>query len=185
MKLAELHSNAVDFQKSGIPVTFPELPRRLFPYLPDYQSKEVKLDDQTRYYESQKILGKLYRRIKIRAVPSVKSDDKPVPWDEHPIQHLLSKLKPDTIIEEERSEKDHVEWIFNGYVRELKGIRGIYSTGHIPLSEEGQSTGHIYISKPDFCFQLRGLHERRTRATFWKAPRRRGAEAPRGLRSTC
>jgi len=136
MKLAGLHSKAVDFQKSGIPVTFPELPKRSFPYLPDYQSKEVKFDDQTRYYQSPKALGELYRRIKIKEVPSVKPDGSTVPWEEHPIQRLISRLKPEAVIEEERSEKDYVESIFNRYVQDLKGIRGIYSTGHIPLSEE-------------------------------------------------
>jgi hypothetical protein len=49
---------------------------------------------------------------------------------------LISRLKPDAIIEGERSEKDHVERVFNRYVRDLKGIRGIYSTGRIPLTEE-------------------------------------------------
>ncbi|CAG8594773.1 3523_t:CDS:2 [Diversispora eburnea] len=56
IRLAQLHSEAVDFPKTGIPAEFPpELRSR---DAPDFMEKPDKP-----YYESQKVLGKLYRSI--------------------------------------------------------------------------------------------------------------------------
>ncbi|KAI9369211.1 RNA dependent RNA polymerase-domain-containing protein [Aspergillus egyptiacus] len=86
-KLAQLHSTAVDFSKTGIPVKLEEMPS-MSRYRPDFlapgpqaylhDKQEIKLepyyirpnpnDDEDsgpvhRYYRSEKILGKLYRAI--------------------------------------------------------------------------------------------------------------------------
>ncbi|KAL2828374.1 RNA dependent RNA polymerase-domain-containing protein [Aspergillus pseudoustus] len=86
-KLAELHSTAVDFSKSGVPVKFEDMPM-MNRYRPDFlapgplayvhDKQEIKLepyyirpnpdDDEDsgpvhKYYRSEKILGKLYRAI--------------------------------------------------------------------------------------------------------------------------
>ncbi|TFA98712.1 RNA-dependent RNA polymerase 6 [Trichoderma ghanense] len=87
IELAELHSTAVDFSKTGIPVTFPQLPKAkrmrpdfLAPAPPAhlYDRDEVNHigdpdsdeDDEDRmgmnrqeYYKSHKILGELYRGV--------------------------------------------------------------------------------------------------------------------------
>lgn len=78
--LAELHSTAVDFSKSGVPVDVKKIPRAA-PYRPDFVApsastkveKGIKRptdltepsegDQKYRYYESDRILGKLYRAI--------------------------------------------------------------------------------------------------------------------------
>ncbi|RIB03115.1 RNA dependent RNA polymerase-domain-containing protein [Gigaspora rosea] len=57
LKLAELHSKAVDFNKTGVPVTEP-LP--ILDEYPDFMENKNKKE-----YVSQKILGKLYRNINI------------------------------------------------------------------------------------------------------------------------
>ncbi|EXJ58741.1 hypothetical protein A1O7_06171 [Cladophialophora yegresii CBS 114405] len=87
IKLAELHSTAVDFSKSGIPVDLTKLPRSNH-FRPDFmapgphvviekakppsfaappESRDDGDDDEDgptyRYYESDKILGKLFRAI--------------------------------------------------------------------------------------------------------------------------
>ncbi|PLB44105.1 RNA-directed RNA polymerase QDE-1 [Aspergillus steynii IBT 23096] len=86
-KLAELHSTAVDFSKTGIPVNMREIPR-MNNFRPDFlapgprvslQGKtrmnfeelvshpayndEDDLDERRLYYRSEKILGKLYRAV--------------------------------------------------------------------------------------------------------------------------
>ncbi|KAJ0413452.1 RNA dependent RNA polymerase-domain-containing protein [Aspergillus carlsbadensis] len=86
-KLAELHSTAVDFSKTGVPVKFEDMPS-MNKYRPDFlapgplayvhDKQEIKLepyyirpnpdDDEDsgpvhKYYRSEKILGKLYRAI--------------------------------------------------------------------------------------------------------------------------
>ncbi|CAJ0902850.1 22617_t:CDS:10 [Entrophospora sp. SA101] len=65
LTLADLHSKAVDFNKSGIPVTdkLPELKN-----YPDFMEKKVKES-----YQSQGILGLLYRKIQL-----TKSEDDPL-----------------------------------------------------------------------------------------------------------
>ena len=57
LKLAELHSTAVDFAKTGIPATLPDH-LRVYTY-PDFMENKHYTS-----YESAKILGKIYRRSK-------------------------------------------------------------------------------------------------------------------------
>ncbi|KAF2666094.1 RNA-dependent RNA polymerase [Microthyrium microscopicum] len=86
-KLAELHSTAVDFSKTGIPVSFKDIPKAN-KYRPDffathskvhiYDRKDLEFEEpavsaynededdsmsNVKYYRSEKILGKLYRAI--------------------------------------------------------------------------------------------------------------------------
>eukprot|EP00966_Prymnesium_polylepis_P135889 3140328-Prymnesium_polylepis.3 len=58
IRLAELHSQAVDFPKTGVPAQFPrELRLKSFP---DFMGKK---DGHKRMYKSQKVLGILYRSV--------------------------------------------------------------------------------------------------------------------------
>lgn len=76
--LAKLHSAAVDFPKSGTPVSFAEMPRRKeslkpdFMY-PEYLASSVKKKDDNigkkndDYYQSKKVLGRLFRSIPLES----------------------------------------------------------------------------------------------------------------------
>ncbi|KAJ5693424.1 hypothetical protein N7462_002847 [Penicillium macrosclerotiorum] len=91
--LAQLHSRAVDFSKTGIPVRMEELPRTVTRFRPDFlapgpqahilNESDIHFDAQVlrstydeddglgpvqKYYRSEKILGKLYRAIDERQV---------------------------------------------------------------------------------------------------------------------
>lgn len=61
LQLAELHSIAVDFAKTGVPARIPQdlLPRNVRDQYPDFMGKHSKVS-----YISDKILGKLYRACK-------------------------------------------------------------------------------------------------------------------------
>ena len=62
--LADLHSRAVDFPKTGVVV---EVPRELRPTrFPDFMQNK-----QKEAYVSQTIIGRLYREIKVRHVPRI------------------------------------------------------------------------------------------------------------------
>ncbi|THU79982.1 RdRP-domain-containing protein [Dendrothele bispora CBS 962.96] len=68
MKMAELHSLAVDYPKSGNPVPIGEIPKRKNTLLPDWYAPETMYTlDETKYYKSQKAIGKLFRGIKLSA----------------------------------------------------------------------------------------------------------------------
>jgi RNA-dependent RNA polymerase len=64
-KLAELHSNAVDFPKSGRPVRLHEIPMPKHSAKPDWNAPEtVQVDYESgAYYGSTKAIGRLFRSI--------------------------------------------------------------------------------------------------------------------------
>ncbi|CAE6449490.1 unnamed protein product [Rhizoctonia solani] len=65
LKLAALHSKAVDFQKSGTPVEIKDLP---YPSRsrPDWDAGEVRIrGGQNNVYKSERALGQLYRDVKL------------------------------------------------------------------------------------------------------------------------
>ncbi|KAI0061951.1 RdRP-domain-containing protein [Artomyces pyxidatus] len=64
LKLAQVHSDAVDFPKSGQPVSIQSVPRLKRPERPDWNAGEfVNLDESKVYYRSNKAIGRLFRDI--------------------------------------------------------------------------------------------------------------------------
>ncbi|EIN05637.1 RdRP-domain-containing protein [Punctularia strigosozonata HHB-11173 SS5] len=63
IKLSQLHSDAVDFQKSGRSVPLGDVPRLLMRARPDWNAPETINPEDGAYYESTKAIGKLFRRI--------------------------------------------------------------------------------------------------------------------------
>ncbi|PIL32054.1 RNA-dependent RNA polymerase [Ganoderma sinense ZZ0214-1] len=70
-KLAALHSDAVDYPKSGQPVPVNEIPRLKFDMKPDWNAPETVNANNGNYYKSQKAIGKLSRLIELPAVQIV------------------------------------------------------------------------------------------------------------------
>ena len=67
--LAALHSDAVDYPKSGQPVPIKKIPRLKFQTRPDWNAPETSNNlDPTKYYESTRAIGRLYRSIELPAV---------------------------------------------------------------------------------------------------------------------
>jgi RNA-dependent RNA polymerase len=73
LALAELHSKAVDFFKSGTPVHIPELPPQKFRQQPDWSMGEGKRH-RTHFYTSDKALGQLFRAIELGNAPVNKNN---------------------------------------------------------------------------------------------------------------
>ncbi|RPD63037.1 RdRP-domain-containing protein [Lentinus tigrinus ALCF2SS1-6] len=72
LKLAELHSNAVDYVKSGRPVPIKQIPKLKDTRKPDWAAPEVVIRDKDTYYESPRAIGKLFRAIDLPALGEVK-----------------------------------------------------------------------------------------------------------------
>ncbi|KAI0348632.1 RdRP-domain-containing protein [Trametopsis cervina] len=72
MKLSALHSDAVDYPKSGQPVPLANLPRLKFKSKPDWHAPETITPDPEKYYESNRAIGLLCREIELPAVEKVK-----------------------------------------------------------------------------------------------------------------
>ncbi|KAG8832128.1 hypothetical protein FRC17_001999, partial [Serendipita sp. 399] len=68
--LARLHSTAVDFPKTGIPVHINDLPRAP-KERPDWESGEI-YSKKEKVYPSKRHLGHLYRAVELPAVPEAK-----------------------------------------------------------------------------------------------------------------
>lgn len=60
--LAQLHSDAVDYPKTGNPVNVANIPKLKFPK-PDWSAPETVEPDPVNYYQSQSAIGKLSRAI--------------------------------------------------------------------------------------------------------------------------
>ncbi len=75
LKLAELHSAAVDYQKRGTPVPLVQIPRLKFPSKPDWNQPEIGSTEGD-FYESQRAIGKLYRDINLSSDVDVKENAK-------------------------------------------------------------------------------------------------------------
>ncbi|KAJ3873480.1 RNA-directed RNA polymerase 2 [Lentinula edodes] len=76
LKLADLHSQAVDYPKTGNPVTFYSIPRKT-KYnnrLPDWYAPEsMEVIDEQKYYRSTRALGKLFRDIDLSSGSEISS----------------------------------------------------------------------------------------------------------------
>jgi len=63
MKLANLHSNAVDYPKSGQPVALNSIPRLKSRIKPDWNAPETVDISSGNFYESTRAIGRLFRAI--------------------------------------------------------------------------------------------------------------------------
>ncbi|TFK57359.1 RdRP-domain-containing protein [Heliocybe sulcata] len=72
MLLAQLHSDAVDYPKSGQPVPLKKIPKLKFRDKPDWNAPETVGASTEGYYDSQRAIGKLFRRIEMPAVHTVR-----------------------------------------------------------------------------------------------------------------
>ena len=69
LKLCQIHSNAVDYPKSGTPVALDSVPRPRMKMKPDWNAPEtVNLEISTDFYQSNKAIGRLFRAINLPPV---------------------------------------------------------------------------------------------------------------------
>ncbi|CAE6521754.1 unnamed protein product [Rhizoctonia solani] len=89
LKLAELHSKAVDFPKSGTPVAPSELPRSGRMPRPDWDAGELGFRSaRDEVYQSQRALGHLYRAIRL-------SEEKLSHQGTHPTPRFGTDIDPE------------------------------------------------------------------------------------------
>lgn len=74
--LAALHSDAVDYQKSGTPVARTRVPKPAIRVKPDWSAPETLSNNEQRkadYYESRRAIGQLYRDIELPALQDART----------------------------------------------------------------------------------------------------------------
>ncbi|KAH9066234.1 RdRP-domain-containing protein [Lactarius vividus] len=138
MKLATLCSKAVDYAKNGVPVdiTGGNLPKLLIKFKPDWDKKEVTGARELEYYESDRALGHMFRRITLRDPKEPIegfSMTGPIPPLEDPISRALGPLVQSTLntmtttttttaLEAPAAEILEPEELYACYVREMRYI---------------------------------------------------------------
>lgn len=168
--LANLHSKAVDYPKSGQPVPIGDIPRLPGRLKPDWNAPEtVNTASSLNYYESPKAIGHLFRAIDLpteqlghdirprlsrktnKQMSDQATDDMAdslnnLSFNAHLSEaiadHVNDFINTDTIIDESKLIQD----LFARYVSELHGICAVNSLSHArtaQLSEEEAIIGTV------------------------------------------
>jgi RNA-dependent RNA polymerase len=74
LKLSQMHSDAVDFPKTGVPIPFTAVPRPDVREKPDWSAPET-LRSSRGYYQSTKAIGRLYRAIDLQPLDRSKESE--------------------------------------------------------------------------------------------------------------
>ncbi|PCH33549.1 RdRP-domain-containing protein [Wolfiporia cocos MD-104 SS10] len=68
LRLSKLHSDAVDYPKSGSPVPLQQIPKLKFKAKPDWNAPETISSKAKGYYKSERAIGQLFRAIDLPAL---------------------------------------------------------------------------------------------------------------------
>ncbi|KAJ7577369.1 RNA-directed RNA polymerase 2 [Mycena floridula] len=172
IELAELHSLAVDYPKSGNPVPIASIPKRPNTLLPDWYAPEtMQTLDTERYYPSQRAIGRLFRDIDLPAAREATrggrrrrfrrrfgSDDEDLVItadlatlnveDEDPLSvyNVIHDRIADFIDEDETTAMDDIPDLLRFYRSELQNICSTHTLSHhraAMLREEEALVGTI------------------------------------------
>ncbi|KAI0782232.1 RdRP-domain-containing protein [Abortiporus biennis] len=161
LQLAELCSQAVDYQKRGIPVDMEKSPRRLIPYKPDWKQADETVLNADDYYISTRALGELFRSIKIPEKPQQIVSNTSNSLLAHAMTPKIKNyIKPH--LPHWRPSKEQfsmIKKVFESYVHELKYISLTHSLTDSPddkLEEEEIVLGTILAN----CTQHRYRKDR-------------------------
>lgn len=175
LELAQLCSQAVDYQKNGVRVDIKNAPHRLFPERPDFKKGEVDNPQGNDFYISEKTLGVLYRAIDI---PESSTGERhfvsPTPLEQHPIYKALkpeidryvlnSTLNGSTTVKSNGSGKSRIELLRTEYVDELRFICMTHCLSDHPgsaLTEEEIVVGTILAQSSQHRWRMERIYHMR------------------------
>ncbi|KAF5377659.1 hypothetical protein D9615_005257 [Tricholomella constricta] len=149
LELARLHSDAVDFPKSGNPVALDRIPKLRFKVKPDWNAPETVNPNSAQYYESNRAIGRLSRDIKLPVASTSGGKRQRPRRRELTVDQLSNNLKSlsvtddDDVVAQEVEFRvsqfldtamvpfnevvEHVQAIFHRYVSELRTICATYT----------------------------------------------------------
>ncbi|KAF8640510.1 hypothetical protein AX17_000172 [Amanita inopinata Kibby_2008] len=167
LELAKLHSDAVDYPKSGTPIELERIPKLKYKAKPDWNAPETAKQHSAKYYESGRAIGRLFRDIKLPAEQitasqthhrrrrrSSRMENTPESemGDYGVSSHVVEVI--DTLMENylgdqiwaEDSTLNDIKRIYDRYVSELRAICATHALSHSHsswLTEEEAFTGTI------------------------------------------
>lgn len=159
LRLAKLHSDAVDYPKTGNPVNVAEIPKLKFPR-PDWSAPETVEPDPVNYYQSQSAVGRLSRAINLEGyeplISGSQSGEGGPTSDNNALSAGGARLKNavegyvsrwiTTEYPQDKASSDLIAGLFSWFSRELASIASECSLNHRyskPLSEEELIVGII------------------------------------------
>jgi hypothetical protein len=154
IKLAEKASHAVDFQKTGTPVDFSDLPKASIEK-PDYLSWEsTNLEKSSLYYPSKKVLGVLFRRVPMEKRLEKRYEN---PTDGDKIYDALNALglydlglPPLQVPSDDLAEEmNHKLWAYCDQLLVIAKTHTITKSANVQLTEAELVSGTIQAKWPD------------------------------------
>jgi RNA-dependent RNA polymerase len=171
LTLANLHSDAVDYPKSGQPVSMKTIPKLKFPRRPDWNAPET-VNTTENYYPSHRAIGRLFRAIDLpietkpntrhpRSQKKAKRERAEDDLVERFTYFDLDGAREDPVFDAvedrvqdfidtygpwEQSDMDMISQLFERYTSELRGICAASTLSHArtaSLSEEEAIIGTI------------------------------------------
>ena len=139
----------VDFSKSGQPVNFEDIPGFPARCKPDWNRK-ASTQSSTMYYQSDRIIGKLFRQVKLeeklpRSTEQFSMDGEE--YQEHPFFDILTRRLREVFSQEldfnsilemtaRSGWQEELKWVLTKYQSELASIQALHSLSDQPLTEE-------------------------------------------------
>ncbi|KAH7883759.1 RNA-directed RNA polymerase 2 [Phlebopus sp. FC_14] len=150
--LASLHSDAVDYPKSGTPVALGEIPKLKHSRKPDWDIPETQDPSNNRCYKSDRAVGRLFREINLSelqkiSVPTTSRSGVDASFD-NPLCEAL-KARVSAFIPTEKHKRMHnivALRVFQRYMLELETICASHTLSHgrdASLTEEEVTIGTI------------------------------------------
>ncbi|KAK1223808.1 hypothetical protein PQX77_013332 [Marasmius sp. AFHP31] len=158
LKLSDLHSDAVDYPKTGNPVSPQRIPKLKYKAKPDWQAPEtLSTEHNADFYKSERAIGRLFRRIDLPPlhsdVPLTRNErrmiregrDQTRGVDSIAQSLATARLRDDPLIEvveshvekyiptstrRSREEREHIARIFAGYCSNLTSILRSFTLSH-------------------------------------------------------
>ncbi|KAG5353249.1 hypothetical protein C0989_008984 [Termitomyces sp. Mn162] len=167
MSLSNLHSDAVDYPKSGNPVAVDKIPKPLFSEKPDWNAPETVDLDSARYYQSQRAIGRLFRDITLPANLNPGRRPRRQQSNRRMMDEISNALDTNLLLTDDDGELvqvvqdrineyidtsqqfpaetvEQVKGLFHTYISGLTSICTTYSLSyHRPLTEEEAVVGTI------------------------------------------
>lgn len=134
LKLAEMHSWAVDYPKNGNKVDIRDMPRSLIRFKPDWDKAEEGTPRSSDYYESDRALGHLFRNIDLEDMSNTlprrqgEAEDQPISKVLRSLVHRHLAGLPGQI------RMARIESLYMTYREELTYMASTYSLSQVPGS---------------------------------------------------
>ncbi|KAF5392927.1 hypothetical protein D9757_001219 [Collybiopsis confluens] len=187
VKLAHKCSQAVDYPKNGIRVERKNIPRALIRAKPDWKAAEVVKDRKFDYYESNRILGYMYRAIEPKEVTlpdewTVSLKPAPLPFPTDSISLLLFDAVFQHLPPFDRGRDDSdIELLFQNYVDNLRYISAIHNLSNdasVRLTEQEIILGIILANCSERRWKKERVYRMRTHTSDLVQETKQGFQPP-------